>query len=99
MKGKLLIEKYSKFLTFYSVLNLCIFIFNTYFIKILPRDLFYFTGFYFPAFIVFALIIYLIYILISINKMPLFNIVVSIIINAITFYIYYNYMEQALKVN
>jgi hypothetical protein len=80
-----------------SILSLAVFFINTYIIKFLPRDLFYFFGIYFP----FGLIIISIVIKLFLKEKVVLNwmnMFLILVINLMTFISYSIYMNNALMV-
>jgi len=95
MNNKILSHKSAIYL---SVVNLMLFVANTFFVKFLSRDFFYLTGLYLPAALVFICLFFIVYALIK-KKKTNFVLLISILaINLVCFLLYSFYMSKALMV-
>ncbi len=95
MNNKILSHKSVIYL---STANLILFVFNTFFVKFLSRDLFYLTDLYLPTALFFIYLLLIVYVLIKKQK-PNFGLLISVlVINLICFLLYSFYMSKALVV-
>lgn len=95
MSNKLLSHNSVIYLSF---INLIIFVINTFFIKFLNRDLFYLTGLYLPAALVFIYLLLILYTLLKRGNLNFILLILILIINLICFLLYSFYMNKALMV-
>lgn len=95
MKSKILSHKPVFYL---SGINLILFVINTFFIKFFNRNLFYLSGLYFPATLVFSYLLLIIYALIVKKKLNFILLISILIINLTCFLLYSIYMSEALRV-
>ncbi len=89
---------FNKLVLCISVINLILFVVNTFFIKFLNRDLFYFSGLYIPAILFSIYFFTLIFFLVKQRNINLAVLIFVLIVNLITFLLYAFYMTKAIKV-